>query len=183
MARSKPNILLSVSGSVAAIKILQLYEILQSFAHVRIVATESAMHFIRQVDLYEQLPLYQDKDEWEGWSHIGDEVLHIELRKWADINIVAPVSANTLAKIANGICDNLLTCIIRAWDFKKPLVLAPAMNTLMWENPFTEKHISTCRSLGMHMVPPVSKRLACGDVGTGGMASPEAIVEYCRTFL
>ena len=71
----------------------------------------------------------------------GDPVLHIELRKWADLLIVAPLDANTLAKFALGLSDNCLTCVFRAWDFAKPVILAPAMNTFMWESPVTLRHL------------------------------------------
>ena len=71
----------------------------------------------------------------------GDSVLHIELRKWADILVIAPLDANTLAKLAVGLCDNCLTCVWRAWDPARAVGLAPAMNTLMWEHPFTRRHL------------------------------------------
>ena len=121
-----------------------------------------------------------DEDEWREWRQVGDPVVHIELRRWADVFIIAPLSANTLAKVANGMCDNLLTCIVRAWDFRKPLIVAPAMNTYMWESPFTEQHLDACRKLGIVIIPPVAKKLACGDVGQGGMASPDAIAQVAR---
>lgn len=68
-------------------------------------------------------------------------MLHIELRKWADCFLIAPLSANTMAKIVNGLCDNLLTNVARAWDYKKLMILAPAMNTMMYDNPITGKQI------------------------------------------
>jgi len=64
-----------------------------------------------------------DEDDWRSWKTVGDDVLHIELRRWADIMVIAPLSANTLAKVANGMCDNLLTCVVRAWDWQKPLLV------------------------------------------------------------
>lgn len=64
-----------------------------------------------------------DEDEWHAWKAIGDPVLHIDLRRWADLMVIAPLSANTLAKLAGGLCDNLLTCVVRAWDFDKPLLV------------------------------------------------------------
>src|SRR5262245_20486764 len=70
-----------------------------------------------------------------------DPVLHIELRRWADLLVIAPLDANTLAKLAYGLSDNLLTCLYRAWDRRRPIVLAPAMNTFMWENPLTDRHL------------------------------------------
>jgi phosphopantothenoylcysteine decarboxylase len=94
--------------------------------------------------------------------------------------LIAPLSANSLAKIANGLCDNLLTCVVRAWDFRKPLLVAPAMNTYMWESPFTEQHLGACRKLGVKVIAPVEKRLACGDVGNGGMAAPDVVADVVR---
>ena len=144
-------------------------------------------------------PLFRDSDEWPGTRyHRGDEVLHIEFRKWADLFIVAPLDANTLAKFALGISDNFLSCIFRAWDFAKPVILAPAMNTLMWDSPVTLRHLRavTRGSRGravpagwtlddapavfarhapeIILVPPQAKRLACGDVGVGAMAEVTA---------
>jgi len=103
---------------------------------------------------------------------------HIELRTWADIFVIAPLSANTLAKIANGICDNFLTCIVRAWDLNKPIVVAPAMNTHMWTNPFTMEHLAKIQSVyNLSIISPIVKTLACGDTGIGAMANIEDIVD------
>jgi phosphopantothenoylcysteine decarboxylase len=131
-----------------------------------------------------------------------DPVLHIELRRWADLLLIVPLDANTLAKLAHGLSDNLLTCLYRAWDRSRPIVLAPAMNTFMWENPLTHRHLRLlleehgegspplpagtpldeviaainrdCHRL--RVCPPQSKRLACGDEGMGAMADVEEIV-------
>lgn len=120
--------------------------------------------------------MLSDKDEWEMWSRRGDPVLHIELRRWADLLLIAPLDANTLAKIANGLCDNLLTCVVRAWDSTRPLLFAPAMNTYMWEHPITEKHVLTLKDFGYQEVPCVSKVLVCGDQGLGAMAEVKTLV-------
>jgi phosphopantothenoylcysteine decarboxylase len=146
-----------------------------------------------------------DADEWPGRDSgrrydRGDAVLHIELRKWADVFAVAPLDANTLAKLAVGLCDNCLTCVWRAWDLAKPVVLAPAMNTFMWQHPFTRRHLKAIaadagaahlpmhlddaqliaqindRSKTLRVVAPVVKTLACGDVGVGGLAEVAEIV-------
>ncbi|KAJ1672892.1 hypothetical protein EV182_006281 [Spiromyces aspiralis] len=110
------------------------------------------------------------------WKRIGDPVLHIQLRDWADIIAIAPLDANTMAKIANGYCDNLLTCILRAWDMRRPRIICPAMNTHMWHHPHTEMQLKALQSqLGFSMVDPISKKLACGDTGIGAMAEPETI--------
>lgn len=88
-----------------------------------------------------------------------------------------------LNQIAGGLCDNLLTSIIRAWDYEKPIFVAPAMNTYMWTNPFTERHLMTVDELGITLIPPVAKRLACGDYGTGAMAEPSLIFSTVRLFM
>jgi phosphopantothenoylcysteine decarboxylase len=146
-----------------------------------------------------------DSDEWPGRDSgrryaRDDAVLHIELRKWADVFAIAPLDANTLAKLAVGLCDNCLTCVWRAWDLAKPVVLAPAMNTLMWQHPFTRRHLKSIatdfgaahlpmhlddalliaqindRSKTLRIVPPITKPLACGDVGVGALADVDDIV-------
>eukprot|EP00887_Chlorella_sp_A99_P004817 scaffold4.g4817.t1 len=137
---------------------------LLEFADVRVVATASARHFFSDGQLPPACrPALGDADDWRQWASVGDPVLHIELRRWADALVVAPLSANSLAKLAGGLCDNLLTCVVRAWDFSKPLLVAPAMNTYMWESPFTAEHLAACARLGVRVVPPIAKRLACGD--------------------
>lgn len=179
---SSRNIILGISGSVAAIKTKEMYDLLAASYNVRIVSTDSGMSFVRTLKDMDNIVIYQDEEEWRSWKTVGDQVLHIELRKWADAMIIAPLSANTLAKIANGLCDNLLTCIVRAWDFKNsPLLLAPAMNSCMWENPLTEKHLQICRELGCTIIPPISKKLACGDVGLGAMEEPRKIANICTS--
>lgn len=99
-----------------------------------------------------------DQDEWDGWNQRNDPVLHIELRKLADLLLISPLSANTMAKVSNGLSDNLLTSVFRCWDFKnkKPLLLAPAMNTLMYESPITglqEKILKD--TLGAIIIPTI----------------------------
>ncbi|XP_030432636.1 phosphopantothenoylcysteine decarboxylase isoform X7 [Gopherus evgoodei] len=117
------------------------------------------------------------------WKGRTDPVLHIDLRRWADLMLVAPLDANTLAKIANGICDNLLTCVIRAWDMTKPLLFCPAMNTAMWEHPITAHQVEQLKDFGYTEIPCVVKRLVCGDEGQGAMAEVWTIVEKVKAIL
>ena len=105
-APRKPRILLASSGSVAAIKFSNLCSSFSDWAEVRAVATKASLHFIDRASLPKDVTLYTDDDEWSTWSKIGDGVLHIELRRWADIMVIAPLSANTLGKV---IC---LVCVI-----------------------------------------------------------------------
>uniref|UniRef100_A0A1Z5L2J8 Glucose-repressible alcohol dehydrogenase n=1 Tax=Ornithodoros moubata TaxID=6938 RepID=A0A1Z5L2J8_ORNMO len=152
-----------------------LRDVKPSKLNVRVVATEKSLHFFDRNELGDT-ELLLDEQEWSSWKKISDPVLHIELRRWADIMVIAPLDANTLAKMAAGICDNLLTCTIRAWDMKRPLLFCPAMNTFMWEHPFTARHIQCLKELGYYEVPCVKKKLACGDTGYGGMAEVETII-------
>lgn len=83
------------------------------------MATKSALHFKQGfADLSNDIIIYTDTDEWEMWNERNDPVLHVELRRWADCCLLAPLDANTMGKIANGLCDNLLTCVVRCWDLK-----------------------------------------------------------------
>lgn len=209
-----PRILLGVTGSVAAIRTPALYQTLRVAGHaVRVAATGPSLHFFDPGDLgppdpddgLDAGPLYRDADEWTGDRYGRDApILHIALRRWADLLVVAPLDANTLGKFALGLADNLLTSLFRAWDFARPVVLAPAMNTLMWDSPVTLRHLRTLLddrgdgrqparwSLdeaeaiftrhvpGLVLVPPQRKRLACGDVGMGGMAEVATIAEAVR---
>ena len=174
------NILYGVSGSVAAFLARKTHLALQEMGEVKTIITESSQKLIP--DSTKPIPdsiffeSYSDSDEWEYWD-IKKEVLHIELCKWADVLVIAPLSANTLAKMANGICDNLLTCVVRAWR-NKPIIVAPAMNTYMWNNPLTMRHITTIKEIyGATIIPPVEKKLVCGDVGIGAMNSVDTIVQ------
>ncbi|CAE7546890.1 HAL3B, partial [Symbiodinium microadriaticum] len=120
-----------------------------------------------------------DEHEW-SWSGLGDPVLHIELRKWADVVVVAPASADIMAKAANGIADNLLLCVLRAWDTSKPSVMCPAMNTLMLRHPSMDTHMGTLRAFGWRFIESAVKALACGEAGNGALASVDTIVSTTR---
>ena len=205
-----PRIILGVTGSVAAIRTPALFAGLRAAGHtVRVVATEPALHFFDHHeltpdphDLLPGGPLFRDRDEWpEARWERGDPVLHIELRRWADLLVVAPLDANTLAKFALGLSDNFLSCLFRAWDFAKPVLMAPAMNTLMWDSPVTRRHLGQLldewgaggvekpwsvrdaatifeqHGRAIRVVPPSTKQLACGDVGLGAMAEVPAILD------
>jgi phosphopantothenoylcysteine decarboxylase len=197
------NILLGVTGSVAALKTPLLYETLKRPGHaVKVVATQAALYFFDPAAI-DREALVLDEDEWPGrdsgrrWQR-EDEVLHIQLRRWADVFVVAPLDANTLAKLAGGLADNCLTCVWRAWEPSRPVVLAPAMNTLMWQHPATARHLRqiaadmglsppldlpleeltdwiNAQGRPLRIAAPESRRLACGDVGIGAMAALDDI--------
>uniref|UniRef100_T1IWE8 Phosphopantothenoylcysteine decarboxylase n=1 Tax=Strigamia maritima TaxID=126957 RepID=T1IWE8_STRMM len=173
------RVLIGCTGSVASVKIPKLVDELiavklNKCLEIQILSTEHSLHFFDPSTL--PVRLYRDKDEWDTWKTMKDPVLHIELRRWADLFVIAPLDANTLAKMANGMCDNLITCVARAWDPKKPLLFCPAMNTFMWEHPLTAVHIDNMKKLGYVEIPVVKKTLACGDTGYGAMAEVSTIV-------
>ena len=181
----KFHVLVCCSGSVATLNFPTLVSKIRddiaptpSDIEIRVITTESARHFFNPTEL--DVMIYQDQDWWDIWHDRPDQVLHIELRKWADLMIITPLCANTLAKLANGLCDNLLTCVARAWDFNKPIAFASAMNTYMWEHPITGKQISFLKELGYKEIPCIVKKLACGDTGNGGMAEVDTIVEFVK---
>ncbi|ORZ18640.1 flavo protein [Absidia repens] len=170
------NILLGATGSVASIKLPQIVDELNKKPgfNVKVVPTSAAYFFFKDANVNARVHL--DEEEWSLWKKKSDPVLHIELRKWADIMVIAPLDANTLAKIANGLCDNLLTSVLRAWDTSRPVMVCPAMNTNMWVHPFTGKHLAVLQdTFNFKVVAPISKTLACGDTGVGAMAEPETI--------
>lgn len=179
----KRNVLLGVSGSVAASLTPKLYKELCQHFNIKVVATNSALKFFDSLELpksYDQI-IFTDEDEDFFWKK-EKEVLHISLRNWADLIIIAPLSANTLAKGAAGMCDNLLTNLIRAWDPIKPMLLAPAMNTMMWENVLTGRAINTMERLyRATVISPIAKTLACGDEGMGAMENIGDIIEKIKS--
>ncbi|KAG2526750.1 hypothetical protein JM16_003707 [Phytophthora kernoviae] len=199
MTTRRPRVLLCASGSVATVKVPEIAVRLSETTEVCVVLTKSADFFLQRakdynatawktfdaaIKLSENEPGYilvvRDEDEWQAWNVVGDSVRHIELKDWADVMVLAPMSANTLGKLANGLADNLLTCIARAWIMSKPFIFAPAMNTDMWNHPITAKQLSILAELGYKMVPPVEKKLACGVVGNGGLATVDGIVTFVQ---
>lgn len=213
----RAHILLAASGSVATIKLPNIAKALcqHEKVSVRIIITECAERFLvgqsseqpaleslRNIDGVDGI--YRDADEWTTpWTR-GESILHIELRKWAHILLVAPLSANTMAKMTMGIADNLLLSVMRAWDttglvdvglkVRKPMIfVAPAMNTAMWKHPITEKQLVVLRDEWgwndsnpdgwVTVLYPIDKSLACGDVGTGGMMDWREIVHAIQDYL
>jgi phosphopantothenoylcysteine decarboxylase len=173
------KVILGVTGSVAAILTPTLVDEITKAGHeVEIVATEKSLYFCEIEDL--SVGVWRDKHEWQRQYYVRKSpVLHIELRERADILLIAPLSANTLAKLANGLSDNLLTCVVRAWNPEKPVVLAPAMNTQMWNHPATAEHLERLTRWipKLTIVQPIKKMLACGTEGMGAMAEIETIME------
>ncbi|WP_456407084.1 flavoprotein [Caldithrix abyssi] len=170
------KLLIGITSSIAAYRIPNLVSALRKKdIDVKTIVTEKAKAFVapQALAVMSQYPCYDDQAEWGNTEH----VLHIELAKWCDAFLIAPLSANTLAKIYNGLCDNLLTSTVRALG-NKPLILAPAMNTRMWENPITAHQLNNMKQFyNVTVIPPVPKRLADGDEGIGGLADDETIIQ------
>jgi phosphopantothenoylcysteine decarboxylase len=215
------NILLGITGSVAAgIVERKLIPQLSKIGEVKTVITEKANYFIEnnyntyQTEITKYLTYHQfeewknkypkikEDDEWK-WKKKGDPVLHITLKDWADVFVIAPLSANTLSKMVNGICDNLLTSIYRAWPMDKPIIIAPAMNTDMWNHPITNEQLNLldnrhrvfCKYMigdwpnisnskhTLDIIWPVAKELACGTTGMGALAPIEEIIKKVNSLV
>ncbi len=165
------RVLLGVAGGIAAYKVAHLARLLvQAGADVRTVMTETATRFVGP-DTFAALtghPVHTSL-----WEHPGT-VLHVRLAREADIAVVAPATANVIAKLARGIADDLLTSTLL--EASCPLVVAPAMHTGMWEHPATRENISALEARGVTLVGPVTGPLAAGDEGIGRMAEPEEVL-------
>ena len=169
------TVILGVTGSIAAYKIAGLASLLvKMHADVNVTMTKNATHFISPVTFE---TLTANKCIVDTFDRSFDfKVEHVSLAKRADIVLVAPATANIIGKVANGICDDMLTTTIFAT--KAPVVFAPAMNTAMWENPILQNNISTLCGYGYSIVSPDSGRLACGDSGQGKMPSEDILLEH-----
>ena len=180
MSQEKTNldglkILLGVTGGVAAYKAVDLASKLTAAgAAVKTIMTENACQLI-QPESFEAVTrsavytsLWQITEEYK--------ISHISLVDWADIVVVAPATANIIGKIANGICDDLLsTALCVCWQ--KPTLIAPAMNDNMWKNPAVQRNIETIKQTGFELVGPETGRLACGTEGLGRIAEPADILK------
>ena len=169
------NILLGVSGGVSAYKAVDLASKLGGLgANVKTVMTESACELVgpKSFEAVTRSAVFTSL-----WG-IGEEynISHINLTDWADIVVVAPATANIIGKIANGICDDLLSTVLCAcWG--KRSVLVPAMNSNMWDNPAVQRNVKTVKEMGFELIGPEEGRLACGAEGVGRMSEPQDILE------
>ena len=169
------TVLLCVSGSIAAYKIAYLASALKKLkADVHVLMTRNATNFINPIT-FETLTgnkcLVDTFDRNFEFS-----VEHVSLAKAADVVLVAPASANVIAKLAHGLADDMLTTTVLACICKK--IISPAMNTRMFENPITQDNLKICEHYGMEVISPASGYLACGDTGAGKMPEPEVLLQY-----
>ena len=172
------NILLGVTGGIAAYKSVVLVRRLKELgANVQVVMTDSAQEFITALTFQaiSGNPVHSSLLDVEAEAAMG----HIELARWADAIIIAPATANSMARLANGEADDLLTTVCLASNV--PLAIAPSMNQAMWSNRATQENVQTLKSRDIEIYGPASGEQACGDVGEGRMLEPEAIVEKLET--
>lgn len=171
------KILLGITGSIAAYKTATLVRnLIKSGVEVKIIMTPSAIEFVAPLTLStlsknEVLYTIAEQDSWAN---------HVMLGRWADLMVIAPLTCNTLAKMSNGICDNLLMAVYLSATC--PIVVAPAMDEDMWLHPSTKFNIKKIKSYGNHLIPVEHGELASGLIGPGRMAEPEKIVDWIESF-
>lgn len=173
------HLVLGVTGGVAAYKAAQLVRDLQrAGASVQVVMTKAATHFVGTAT-FQALsgkPVFTSAFD----TRIADGMAHIELSRNADAIVIAPASADFLAKVTHGLCDDLLSTLCLARDI--PLLVAPAMNRQMWQNAATQRNINQLRADGVQVLGPDAGEQACGEVGAGRMLEPAVLVEELSDF-
>lgn len=169
-----PRILLALTGGIAAYKSAELARrFIKAGCDVQVVMTASAQRFIGAQTLQ---ALTGKPVRASLWDEAAEAAMgHIELARWPDAIVIAPATANTLAKITHGLADDLLTTLVLATD--KPIFVAPAMNRLMWAHAATQANMATLRARGVRVIGPGSGEQACGEVGEGRVAEPEDVAK------
>ena len=169
------TVLLGITGSIAAYKIAYLASALQKLhADVHVLMTENATNFINPITFETLTGNKCLVDTFD--RNFQFQVEHVSIAKKADVVMIAPVSANVIGKIANGLADDMLTTTVMACRCRK--IFAPAMNTAMYENPIVQDNIKKLQHYGYEVITPASGYLACGDTGAGKMPEPETLLEY-----
>jgi phosphopantothenoylcysteine decarboxylase/phosphopantothenate--cysteine ligase len=205
----KMNLLLAITGGIAAYKIPRLVSLLVSEGHqVRIIATENGLRFVSPLtltalsghlvlsDMWGPPPLIpvkmenaevsaaRQEQQTEGFDETTSTMGHIRLPEWADLLVVAPASANIIAKAAHGIADDLVSTLLCATGTGVhgacPVVYVPAMNSRMWTHAATQGNLNLLRSWGAYVIEPEAGRLACSDYGEGRMPEPETILQQLK---
>ncbi len=174
------TIVLGVTGGIAAYKSANLASMLiKLHADVHVIMTQNATKFITPMTFE---TLTNNKCIVDTFDrNFSFDVKHVSLAKRGDLFVVAPCTANVIGKLAHGICDDMLTTTMLAT--RAPKLIAPAMNTGMWENPILQDNLIKLKGYGYHIIDPIIGRLACGDTGTGKMQAEEVIVEHILSFM
>ncbi|MCM8774090.1 MAG: hypothetical protein NC820_05085 [Candidatus Omnitrophica bacterium] len=173
------KILIGICGGISSYKTAELVRLLiKDEFSVRVIMTESATKFVSPL-VFQTISrnlVYTDMFEL-----FKEKIEHISLADWADLCLVAPLSANTLSKIAYGICDNLLTTVVCALPKKTKVILVPAMNENMWSNPIIQENVNKLKNIGKYIIlGPAKGELACGIYGEGRMVEPEDIFKEIK---
>lgn len=169
------TVVLGVTGGIAAYKIPNLASMLKKLhANVEVILTKNACNFITSVTFESLTGNKCLVDTFD--RNFQFQVEHVELAKRADVFMLAPATANGIAKVAHGIADDMLTTTFLACQ--APKLIVPAMNTRMYENPITQNNLDICRKYGMRVIEPAEGYLACGDTGAGKMPEPDILLEY-----
>lgn len=167
------TVLIGITGGIAAYKTCELIRMFKrANANVRVICTPNALNFVTKLTLQN---LSQNEVGIQEFEVEDFKPEHISYANEADIMVIAPATANTISKIANGICDNLLTSVVSA--FKKTVIIAPAMNCNMWDNPIIQENLSKLNNLGYEIIEPENGFLACGYEGQGRLASLDKIFD------
>lgn len=176
---SGKNILIGITGGIAAYKICELIRMFKrNNANVRVICTKNALNFVTKLTLQNLSQNEVGIEEFELEKYVPE---HISYADEADIMVIAPATANTISKIATGICDNLLTSV--ACAFRKPIIIAPAMNCNMWENPIIQENLKKLSNLGYKILEPESGFLACGYEGKGRLCELNKIFDETKNIL
>ncbi len=176
----QPKVLVLMSGSIACYKACSLVSMLIKAGYeVKVAASNSALKFIGEATLEGLTGNAVVSDLWEK----GSAMEHIHLERWADLIIAAPASAHFINRIANGIGDDLLTTLFLAHEFKKPFLIAPAMNTAMYLNPVTQISINKLKEFGIKILEAASGVLACGETGYGKLLEPDLLFQEVQKSL
>lgn len=177
---SKSKVLFQMTGSIACFKACQaISKLVQAGFDVQVVASTAALKFVGEATLEGLTGRPVISDLFQQGEMMG----HIHWIRWADVILVAPATANYINRIAQGIGDDLLTTQFLAHDFKKPFLVAPAMNTMMYLHPITQKSLKTLKELGVEILETASGVLACGEVGWGRLLEPDLIVQEVQRSL
>ncbi|MBN9126053.1 MAG: bifunctional phosphopantothenoylcysteine decarboxylase/phosphopantothenate--cysteine ligase CoaBC, partial [Nitrosospira sp.] len=173
------RLLLGLTGGVAAYKAAELARLLMNDGvNVQTVMTESSLHFVGTATLQALTGNPVFTDPWD--PHFSNSMAHIELSRNAEVILVAPATADFIAKLANGLANDLLSTLCLARDC--PLLIAPAMNRQMWEHPATQRNLVQLRGDGVTILGPSSGAQACGETGMGRMLEPQELLEAVRAF-
>src|SRR5688572_23473467 len=174
MPRSeRPHVLFQLSGSIAAYKACQVVSRLtQAGCEVQTVATDGALQFVGPATLEGLTGRPVASDTFAAGTHMD----HIHLVRWADLIVLCPATANTINRLAAGIADDLVGTMFLAHDFTKPYLVVPAMNAAMYDHPATSAALDRLRQWGVEVLEPGAGSLACGEIGPGRLAEPEAVL-------